>query len=329
MGIQLVLSGIGKGSMFKHGRAFGIHNPFGSDIGKAKDPFINLNTLAKLSFHADQAVRNAVALNLGNRSLQDISFRNFNSEVIKNPLFIKNTSAKLCASAISFLTPANNQVQTGTTYETREVEKLDGNHMHLGWEEEEFTVPVFSYIHSQESITHAVALLNLRKSITEQIEVLQHLREIDRRSSGRIELNLASDKSTHVDILSHIASNSNVDILKSLLRNLNITVAIAVQVLNNWPQTFSWHEKVIEGEKEFSHYETPSGHVSNDGVTGAIPVYKPKTRIHTSNYSKKEDMQELASLLATHQAKHLTQIMTALKEANEELHTALLEHMPK
>ncbi|MFH1261414.1 MAG: hypothetical protein ABIJ10_00330 [Candidatus Micrarchaeota archaeon] len=34
---------------FSNGRLFGIHNPLDDDLGKAKDPLINLRTL--LAFH--------------------------------------------------------------------------------------------------------------------------------------------------------------------------------------------------------------------------------------------------------------------------------------
>ncbi len=81
MSVKLVLRGIGKGSLFKHGRVLGVHNPFSNNITKARDPFINLKTLARLSFHSDQAVKDAVALNLGTKALNDLNFRGF------NPLF--------------------------------------------------------------------------------------------------------------------------------------------------------------------------------------------------------------------------------------------------
>lgn len=72
MGTKLVIEGIGNGSLFRYGRIFGVHNPFGSDIGKAKDPFINLNTLARLSYHENHAIKDIVVKNLRKRFYLDL-----------------------------------------------------------------------------------------------------------------------------------------------------------------------------------------------------------------------------------------------------------------
>jgi len=64
MAITQVIKGIGEGSLFRYGRFFGVHNPLGSKLGKAKDPFINLKTLARLSYEASPIIRNAVIKNL-------------------------------------------------------------------------------------------------------------------------------------------------------------------------------------------------------------------------------------------------------------------------
>jgi hypothetical protein len=59
----------------KFGRGFGMHNPFGDDIGKARDPFLNLGTLARLSFAASSEIKKAVAENLAFRFTQAMSPR--------------------------------------------------------------------------------------------------------------------------------------------------------------------------------------------------------------------------------------------------------------
>jgi|GEM_PF-5879391 len=48
MGFRRVLRGVGKGSIFGHGRVFGVHNLLDSAENKCQDPFINIRTLAKL-----------------------------------------------------------------------------------------------------------------------------------------------------------------------------------------------------------------------------------------------------------------------------------------
>jgi hypothetical protein len=90
MGLRNVIKGIGRGSMFGHGRILGVHNPFGSAIGKARDPFINLRTLARLSSGANKNIRTEAAKNLAQRlksrkfNLKLLSI--FNIEVIREVL---------------------------------------------------------------------------------------------------------------------------------------------------------------------------------------------------------------------------------------------------
>jgi hypothetical protein len=67
MGFSVVINGIGKGSMFGYGRIFGIHNPLGSDMGKAKDPYINNWTLLRLSCNLRADVRGEACINLAKR----------------------------------------------------------------------------------------------------------------------------------------------------------------------------------------------------------------------------------------------------------------------
>lgn len=50
MGLMRVVRGTGEGSWFGHGRILGVHNPFGSDLAKASDPFIRIKTLVRLSY---------------------------------------------------------------------------------------------------------------------------------------------------------------------------------------------------------------------------------------------------------------------------------------
>jgi len=67
MGVKLIARGVGKGSLFGYGRLFGVHNPLGSKIGKAKDPYINLWTLSRLSRSPQINTKNAAIENFSNR----------------------------------------------------------------------------------------------------------------------------------------------------------------------------------------------------------------------------------------------------------------------
>lgn len=98
MGIKAIYKGIGKGSLFGHGR-FIIHNPLGSRLGKAMDPYINLGTLSRLSRSEKIEVRNAVEQNITGRLRAPLSkacvddiFRRINrdmiSRVLSNEAFI-------------------------------------------------------------------------------------------------------------------------------------------------------------------------------------------------------------------------------------------------
>ncbi len=58
--VRQIMHGIGRGSIFGYGRVFGVHNPFGSSVGKAADPYINMRTVAASSNSQDAAVREAV-----------------------------------------------------------------------------------------------------------------------------------------------------------------------------------------------------------------------------------------------------------------------------
>jgi hypothetical protein len=48
--IKRIVNGTGKGIWFGKGRFLGVHNPFGSILGKAQDPFIRSSTLNKLVY---------------------------------------------------------------------------------------------------------------------------------------------------------------------------------------------------------------------------------------------------------------------------------------
>lgn len=67
MGIGPIYKGIGKGRFFGYGRMFGVHNPLGSRIGKAKDPHINLITLSRLSLSNKTEIKNAAVDNISGR----------------------------------------------------------------------------------------------------------------------------------------------------------------------------------------------------------------------------------------------------------------------
>jgi len=67
MGIRMIYRGIGKGSLFGHGRIFGVHNPIGSKLGKASDPYINLKALSMLSLNDNPEIHNAAAENIAGR----------------------------------------------------------------------------------------------------------------------------------------------------------------------------------------------------------------------------------------------------------------------
>jgi len=89
MGLLTVIKHTGQGSWFGHGRIFGVHNPLGSIAGKAGDPFINLRTLARLSFNNDPEIVRAVSANIAQKLLQKMPARDlvyvlksFNKKVI-------------------------------------------------------------------------------------------------------------------------------------------------------------------------------------------------------------------------------------------------------
>jgi hypothetical protein len=74
MGIRIFIGaigntvgGIGRGSLFGYGRMGGVHHPLDSDFSKARDPFINIKTLCRLSYSDKTDVRSVVAANMGNR----------------------------------------------------------------------------------------------------------------------------------------------------------------------------------------------------------------------------------------------------------------------
>ena len=67
MGIRAVCKGIGKGSMFGHGRILCVHNPFDSTLGKASDPFLNLTSLSRISQSNNPRIQNAIVSNLSGR----------------------------------------------------------------------------------------------------------------------------------------------------------------------------------------------------------------------------------------------------------------------
>ncbi|MFA6549530.1 MAG: hypothetical protein WCT39_06360 [Candidatus Margulisiibacteriota bacterium] len=67
MGLYRVWKGAGQGSIFGNGRFCGVHNPLGSDLGKASDPYINLRTLSKLSHSKYPEVATAAAKTLALR----------------------------------------------------------------------------------------------------------------------------------------------------------------------------------------------------------------------------------------------------------------------
>ena len=71
MGVRHVVRNIGNGSLFGHNRFFGVHNPLDYDIRKARDPFINLRTLVKLSRCPDPCVKQQASRNLAAR-LKDL-----------------------------------------------------------------------------------------------------------------------------------------------------------------------------------------------------------------------------------------------------------------
>jgi len=64
VGIKEIIRNTGRGSWFGYGRIFGVHYPLDSNLSKAIDPFINLRTLARLSFSKDPEILQAVECNL-------------------------------------------------------------------------------------------------------------------------------------------------------------------------------------------------------------------------------------------------------------------------
>ncbi len=92
MGVRHVVRNIGNGSLFGHNRFFGVHNPLDYDIQKARDPFINLRTLVKLSRCPDPCVKQQVARNLAARldRLDPKFLFRFDREIIIDALALTN-----------------------------------------------------------------------------------------------------------------------------------------------------------------------------------------------------------------------------------------------
>ena len=67
MGVRIVINGIGKSRMFGYGRVLGVHNPLGSTLGKASDPYINLMTLSRVSLSDNSEIKNAAVENIAGR----------------------------------------------------------------------------------------------------------------------------------------------------------------------------------------------------------------------------------------------------------------------
>ncbi len=78
-----------------NGRYFGIHNPFGSKIGKARDPFINTATLMRLAISSNLDVQEAACISLAAR------IRNRAVDNLKQ--FINYPSLHLAAAAYETL----------------------------------------------------------------------------------------------------------------------------------------------------------------------------------------------------------------------------------
>jgi hypothetical protein len=89
MGVKQVVRNIGNGRLFGHNRIFGMHNPLDYDINKARDPFISLRTLAKLSRCPDLCVKQQVARNLALR-IDEI-----------NPLFLSRFDRSVIIDALA------------------------------------------------------------------------------------------------------------------------------------------------------------------------------------------------------------------------------------
>lgn len=59
MAVGQIISGIGCGSVFGHGRMFAVHNPFDSALGKTSDPFINMKRVVSSSNSTDPLLKSA------------------------------------------------------------------------------------------------------------------------------------------------------------------------------------------------------------------------------------------------------------------------------
>ncbi len=59
MAVGQIISGIGCGSVFGHGRIFAVHNPLDSALGKTRDPFINMKRVVSSSNSTDTALKAA------------------------------------------------------------------------------------------------------------------------------------------------------------------------------------------------------------------------------------------------------------------------------
>ncbi len=101
-----VLNGTLNGSFIGNGRILWVHNPFGSDYEKAKDPFINLTTLSRLSRSSDEAVRTEATRNL--------AFRFAESATSKDLRFILSTFDKAVTIKALLMTPHEEWLDYGS-----------------------------------------------------------------------------------------------------------------------------------------------------------------------------------------------------------------------
>lgn len=79
MSLKRLMKGVGKGSIFGHGRVFGMHKLWDTDIGKARDPFIRIKVLAQLSHTDSESVKTAIVQNLRERILDDLEPRHLSA----------------------------------------------------------------------------------------------------------------------------------------------------------------------------------------------------------------------------------------------------------
>jgi|GEM_PF-2615636 len=291
-----------------------INNP--SKPKNIKD--VKYSTLIRLSRFVQQQAKDA-AINILSQRLDEIDLQDFDKDVLLAIFGTSTTISKFHADVIARYSVKFSRIEK-SRIETITTEKTDGNYMHLGWEKEAIIVPYYEDIPDGHDSDLAIAILNRRQSIKDQIQILHKIKETYPELSDLIESKLASNSNTHPDIFLYLAKHSKINILALLLSNNCISQEVAIAAVKSCPKNGT---KVVGYTQRLIGHVTPFGNVSNDGVTGSIDTYENVPIIE--DYYFDEDIVLLASLLLKHQAQYLPAILAAVRDTNAELYQGLIK----